>query len=195
MKPLMYIVEDSLTWQEIFKENLSKEYNLKLFQSGEAMLEALQTETPKFILQDHDLHEGGGTLSGKETIKQAQKVKPGVYIIMISAQDDIQVAVDVLQLGAHDYVIKPKDGSNVWLKRLGIILRNIERAEAASSKVLELKLSIQRWKLALYGLVGFIAVSGSIIYLNQCPNNRPIKWDPFNVESTNRCNPETAQAK
>jgi DNA-binding NtrC family response regulator len=57
-------------------------------------------------------------LSGFEVLKKIKRYNPNIYIVMISAQENIKTAVDALKYGAFDYIIKD---SNVTDKMTQVI--------------------------------------------------------------------------
>ncbi|MBI5442982.1 MAG: sigma-54-dependent Fis family transcriptional regulator [Deltaproteobacteria bacterium] len=49
------------------------------------------------------------TLDGLEVLQQVQAAKPGLPVIVITAYDDMQTAVEAIRLGAMDHLGKPLD--------------------------------------------------------------------------------------
>ena len=179
-KPLMIIIEDDPTWVALLTGKFAKQYEVHSFASGEALLEKLDALKADLYIIDYHLE---GQMNGYDCLREIKKRFASAYCVMFSAQEDVQVAVDVLEKGAYDYVVK-REGAH---ERLKIIFRNIERANAMQSEVVELKLQFKRWQLALYGLVGFIVVTSLVIYLNTCPQLRSLKWDPLNKAASGDC--------
>ena len=48
-------------------------------------------------------------MDGIETLKEIKKGMPSVEVIMLTAHADVQVAVEGMELGAFDYLMKPMD--------------------------------------------------------------------------------------
>ena len=48
-------------------------------------------------------------MSGLELLKEIRKLKPDLPVIMITGQEDINVARECLEAGAKDYITKPID--------------------------------------------------------------------------------------
>lgn len=179
-KQKMIIIEDDPTWVALLTGKFAKQYEVVSFASGEALLEQLDGHKANLYIIDYHLE---GQMNGYDCLREIKKRFPNSYCVMFSAQEDVQVAVDVLEKGAYDYVVK-REGAH---ERLKIIFRNIERAEATQTEVVELKLQFKRWQLALYALVGSIVVISLAIYLNTCPQTRSLKWDPLNVAASAGC--------
>ncbi|KYG26987.1 response regulator transcription factor [Alkalihalobacillus trypoxylicola] len=82
----------------------------------------LQLESNRFDLILLDLMLPG--LTGEELIKKI-KQRSGIPIIVISAKSNIDEKVQVLQLGAEDYITKPFHTKEV-LARIEVQLRNLK---------------------------------------------------------------------
>jgi DNA-binding NtrC family response regulator len=178
--PALFIVEDDEAWAASLSGKLGKKYDISTYASGEAALEELTSKKPAIIVLDYHLE---GELTGGDTLKEIKKLLPDTTVIMFSAQDDVQVALDILQNGAYDYVVKGENAMN----RLKIILRNIEERDSLRKQMVELKISVRREKLAIYLVTAFIIIGSILIYLNTCPEGRPIKWDPFGKANSAEC--------
>jgi DNA-binding NtrC family response regulator len=178
-KTHLFIVEDDPTWAALLAGKYGKRFNVTTATRGEDALAQLDAK-PDIIILDYHLE---GTLTGLDTLKEIRSRLPGAYVVMFSAQEDVQVALDIMENGAYDYVVK-KEGAH---ERLNIILRNIMQARKLSAQVLELRIRIHRWKLALAAVVVAIVVISLVVYLQVCPYQRIIKWDPFDRASAGDC--------
>jgi DNA-binding NtrC family response regulator len=63
------------------------------------------TEKPEVVFLDHAM-EG---LNGFEVLKKIKRFDPNIYVVMVSGQDSMKMAVDSLKYGAFDYIIKNTD--------------------------------------------------------------------------------------
>ena len=63
---------------------------------------------PAVIVLDYSLSDGNGA----DVLKKIKITNPGVYVIIVSGQEDIDTAVDLLKHGATDYIIKNDDTKN-----------------------------------------------------------------------------------
>jgi DNA-binding NtrC family response regulator len=59
-------------------------------------------EKPNVIFLDHNMEE----LDGFEVLKKIKRFNPNIYVVMVSAQENMKTAVDALKFGAFDYIIK-----------------------------------------------------------------------------------------
>jgi DNA-binding NtrC family response regulator len=104
MKPLkIYLVEDDAFFGESLKYHLklNPDYDIHIFQTGKACLENLYKK-PDIICLDFGLPD----ISGDNLLKKIQEINNQIPIIIISGQEDIEVAVNFLKSGAKDYIIK-----------------------------------------------------------------------------------------
>src|SRR6059058_5207508 len=68
----------------------------------DAMVAALREFTPDVILTDHSLP----TFSARDALQVAQQVSPGTPVIVVTGRLGDESAVQYLQLGAADYIVK-----------------------------------------------------------------------------------------
>ncbi len=184
MKPPLWIVEDDSLWIELLQARLEDKYTIRAFNSADEVLKALQTEKlPKVILLDYHLgaHQTGITVL--KALRKADSPEKPPYVIMLSAQEDVQTAADTFTYGAYDYVVK---GDRVW-ERLKIALRNIQQAEALAREVVELRIRLKRTQLFIMGIVALAAVVCLAVYVQLCPDQRIWKWDPLGLGQKPPC--------
>ncbi|WP_210517371.1 response regulator [Hymenobacter terricola] len=75
--------------------------DVHLFDNGAACLDALIDE-PDIIFLDQTM----GSVSGTDALRAIKRFNPDTYVVLVSGQRHVQVAVDSLKLGAFDYVVK-----------------------------------------------------------------------------------------
>lgn len=104
MKDLkIFIIEDDPFFGEslMYHLRLNPDYDIHLFQSGKKCLENLYKK-PDIICLDFGLPD----ISGDRLLKRIQEVNNSIPIIIISGQEDIEIAVNFLKSGARDYIVK-----------------------------------------------------------------------------------------
>ncbi len=99
----VFIVDDEVIAREGITLALEKEYQVKAFASAEAVIDALENDSPDLILLDIGLPG----MTGVEALKVIKKRYPEVIVIMITAYEDIETVISAMKLGAYDYVVKP----------------------------------------------------------------------------------------
>lgn len=100
---LIFIVEDDTFYREIVYNHIcNREYlNVESYKSAEEFSENLY-KNPEIIFLDYNLN----SKNGLDLLKEIKSINPDTYVILMSAQDTIQVAVDSLRYGAIEYIIK-----------------------------------------------------------------------------------------
>ena len=71
--------------------------------SGHQALEFFLQETPQYVLLDIRMPD----LSGLEILKTIKAYFPEAKVIMVTAVESQETAVEAMQLGASDYITKP----------------------------------------------------------------------------------------
>ncbi len=108
-KKLIFVVDDDRHQQRILSVLLEgKGYRVKCFDSGEACLEALD-ENPATVFLD--LMMPG--IGGRETLKTLKRQRDDIPVIMVTNVTDVETVVDLVKLGAFDYLPKPVDESRL----------------------------------------------------------------------------------
>lgn len=99
----IFIVEDDPWYGEIlaYHLGLNPDYEVTRFESGKACL-ANMAAKPDLVTIDFSLPD----TKGDGLLKQIREIDPFVPVIIISGQEDISVAVNLLKMGANDYLIK-----------------------------------------------------------------------------------------
>ena len=107
---LIYLVDDDESYLKIASHNLgqNKSFTIKTFMTGEDVLKALNKK-PAVIILDYFLDsEKPNAMSGIKVLQEIKQIAPDVEVIMLSGQEDIDVAVNSVKYGAIDYVVKNK---------------------------------------------------------------------------------------
>jgi DNA-binding NtrC family response regulator len=99
----IFIVEDDPWYGEILRYHLSlnPDHNVVLFGSGKECLAKMRLK-PDLVTIDFSLPDMNGT----ELYMKIREINSGVPVIVISGQEDIAVAVNLLKMGVTDYYIK-----------------------------------------------------------------------------------------
>lgn len=98
------IIDDDKDLCFVLKRFLSKHgFEVKEATSGRAALEILENVDPDLILCDFRLED----MSGSSILKKIKEKNPSVPVIIITGYSNIKTAVEVMKLGAMDYVTKP----------------------------------------------------------------------------------------
>lgn len=99
----VFVVDDDHFHLEIMKQLLDAEgvENLYSYESGIDCLDNIH-RNPDIIFLDHQMD----VYSGYETLRKIKRYNPNIFVVMVSAQEDINTAVATLKYGAFDYIKK-----------------------------------------------------------------------------------------
>jgi two-component system response regulator HydG len=98
------IIDDDKDLCFVLKRFLSKHgFEVLEATTGRAALEILDSVDPDLILCDFRLED----MSGSSILKKIKEKNPSVPVIIITGYSNIKTAVEVMKLGAMDYVTKP----------------------------------------------------------------------------------------
>jgi len=107
----IFIVDDDMMLTESLSDYLTRNVAHKVFTfpTGEECLNHLD-ESPEIIILDYFLNTvDAHAANGMEILKTIKKSYPDIHVIMLSSQERYAVAMQTLQKGAEQYVIKDKD--------------------------------------------------------------------------------------
>jgi two-component system response regulator HydG len=98
------IIDDDKDLCFVLKRFLSKHgFEVLEATTGKMALEILESVEPNLILCDFRLED----MSGSSILKKIKEKRPTVPVIIITGYSNIKTAVEVMKLGAMDYVTKP----------------------------------------------------------------------------------------
>lgn len=114
----IYIADDDELFSESLKHMLDSKWQntikTKVFQTGEDLLKHISQEQPEIIILDYILNSRFPyAMDGSYVLQKLKQMYPEIKVIMLSGQSKIQIALDSIQNGAFDYIIK---NDNVFLK-------------------------------------------------------------------------------
>jgi DNA-binding NtrC family response regulator len=115
---LIFVVEDDPFYAELlqFHLSLNPEDEIRWFENGKDCLQHLYLN-PAVICLDYTLPD----LAGEEVLKKIKNTKPNIQVIIVSAQENIKTAVELIKLGAADYIVKDKNSrENLWKALIAI---------------------------------------------------------------------------
>ena len=102
----IFLVDDDMFSLSLTEQNLKNlgYTDISIYENGTDCLGNLVLN-PDIIFLDHNM-DG---ISGFEVLKKIKRYNPNIYVVMLSAQENIKTAVDALKYGAFDYIIKGDD--------------------------------------------------------------------------------------
>ena len=106
MRAVIFVTDDEQAIRSAIVRRLTRQgHRVAGYESGEALLDALQHDLPDLVLLD--LKMPG--LNGLDTLKQVRQLAPSATVIMLTAYGTVQDAVEAMKLGAYDFLIKSVD--------------------------------------------------------------------------------------
>jgi two-component system response regulator AtoC len=117
----IYVVEDNDWYNRLLVHHLTMnpEFQVRSFFTGKDLLDHLH-ERPDVITLDYRLPDA----KGSELLRKIRDFDDMIEVIVISEQDDIQTAVDLLKEGAFDYLVKNEEISERLHSAIGKIRKN-----------------------------------------------------------------------
>ncbi|MBD3750071.1 MAG: sigma-54-dependent Fis family transcriptional regulator [Sphingobacteriales bacterium] len=98
------IVDDEVNIGLLLSKFLSRNgFEVKTATSGATALEILSAETFNLVLCDFRLED----TDGREILKKIKLNYPRTGVIIITGYSDIKLAVELIKMGAYDYITKP----------------------------------------------------------------------------------------
>ncbi|MCF8327537.1 MAG: sigma-54 dependent transcriptional regulator [Bacteroidales bacterium] len=133
----IFVVEDDPMYSKILQYHLSQnpDYDVFVFNNGKSCLEKLY-EKPDIVTLDYSLPD----LSGFEVLSKIQEFNPKIPVIIISGQEDVTTAVNLLKEGAYDYITKDENTKD----RIWNSIKNIREKLSLKEEISELREEIGR---------------------------------------------------
>jgi len=107
-KKLIFLVDDDKLFLKALEIEFAQnnESVVKTFTSGEECLENI-SQNPNVIILDYYLDSvDKNAINGLETLKRIKSIHHEIPVIMLSSQDEIDVAVNCMKHEAFDYIVK-----------------------------------------------------------------------------------------
>jgi len=115
----IFIIDDDKALCRSLEIQLEKEgHEVKCENRGDVGLKTLKGLAPDLIILDLGLPDQHGI----EVLKKIQEQHPGLFVVIITGQQDMKAAIQAMRMGAFDYIRKPFDIDDVLLA-----LEKIER--------------------------------------------------------------------
>lgn len=133
----IFIVEDDVIFARIMSHHLSlnPEYEVEIFSDGKTLLKNLY-KNPTLISLDYNLPD----MTGLEVLRQIREFNPDLPVVIVSGQQDVATAIELLKKGAYDYILKDQDTK----ERLWNITKNIRENLKLRQKIADLEEEIGR---------------------------------------------------
>jgi DNA-binding NtrC family response regulator len=133
----LFIVEDDPFYGELLKRHLqlNPDNDVFLYKNGKECLDNLHLK-PDLISLDYRLPD----ISGFEVMKKAHLDYPDLPVVIVSGQEDVKTALDLLKEGAYDYFVKDNDTKD----RLWNLINKLREKEKLKTEIDVLKDEVGR---------------------------------------------------
>jgi DNA-binding NtrC family response regulator len=99
------IVDDEPLIIEVLAEHFRTSYEVETASSGTEALAAVLRQRPDLVLLDINMPR----MNGLEVLKDVKKIDDSIAVIVVTANEQVEVAADALKNGIFGYVPKPFD--------------------------------------------------------------------------------------
>lgn len=128
----IFVVEDDPVYMKLvqYVAELNPDHVVKTFTNGKDCLDHLH-ENPALITLDYSLPD----TTGEEVLKAIKAYNPDIPVIVVSSQESINTAVELLKHGAFDYITK----DNETRDRLLNSINNAKKQDSLTKEVIHLR--------------------------------------------------------
>ncbi|MEO6304001.1 MAG: response regulator, partial [Bacteroidia bacterium] len=133
----IYVVEDNEWFNKLLVHilSLNPDYQIKTFLTARDFLKCLD-DAPHVVTLDYRLPE----MDGFEVLSKIKAHNPDIEVIIVSEQNNIETAVELLKNGAYDYIVKEKDIK----ERLLSALKKIQKNSYLKNRISHLEKEVQK---------------------------------------------------
>lgn len=122
---LIYVVEDNKIYNRLVCEYLKKQdyKNVTSFHSGkECVKRVANGESPDIVIQDYHLEDS----TGIDVLQNVKKHSKNTEFIFLTAEENMDVAINTIKYGAFDYIIKDNFALEKVEFKMGKIVQLLE---------------------------------------------------------------------
>jgi two-component system, OmpR family, response regulator len=142
----IFLVDDDRMFLISLKNSLQQQFgsllNISEYQTGEECIQNINKK-PDIIILDYNLSdkEDFDTMNGLEVLREVHLKSQNTVIIMLSGQDNMQVAVDCMKNGAYEYLSKSE---SAFVRIPNSIKNAIENIKSKKKSDKYIKLNIRK---------------------------------------------------
>jgi PAS domain S-box-containing protein len=136
---IIIVIEDDVALNTLIQKTLQRNnYNTKGFYTGKETIEWLKNNIQPniLLLLDYQLYE----MSGEQVIKVLRKDNIDVPFVIITGHGDEKTAVEMMKLGAHDYMVKDSN----FIDLLPTIVKQVINHLDIENKLYESQIALKR---------------------------------------------------
>lgn len=153
-KPIkIFLVEDNKTMAVALKTYIETSFTntpimIHTFETGEKCMEKVKVEKPQIVILDYHLDSKIiDAANGIKVLAWIKKESKNTHVIMLTREDNIDIAVKSYNHGASDYIVK----TDTQFRKIIFSLYNLFR-------IMESKSDALRYKYIAFGVIISIAI-------------------------------------
>jgi two-component system chemotaxis response regulator CheY len=115
----LLIVDDSSTVRRSIERHIFSDRVTEIYQAanGREAMELFERYRPEFVTMDLTMPE----MDGLTCITRMMALKPDTRLMVISALGDAETAIDAVERGANEYVVKPFSAEDLNLALANLV--------------------------------------------------------------------------
>jgi two-component system, chemotaxis family, chemotaxis protein CheY len=115
----LLIVDDSSTVRRSIERHILSDRVTEIYQAanGREALELFERHRPEFVTMDLTMPE----MDGLTCISRMMALKPDTRLMVISALGDAETAIEAVERGANEYVVKPFSAKDLNLALANLV--------------------------------------------------------------------------
>jgi two-component system, OmpR family, response regulator len=159
----IFIVDDDPVQLQMLTDHLSSmsNFSIKTFPTGEDALKQI-AEQPNIVFLDYYLSSVvKDAQDGLDILQEIKKESPLTEVVMLSSQDKIDVAVEVMKYGAFDYIVKG-DSAFYRAEKAVYNLYRMAKLKQNASMYKTLTIAFGIAFLIMIIIVGYLKLTGKI---------------------------------
>jgi DNA-binding NtrC family response regulator len=133
----IFVVEDDEWFSKIIEYHLKQnpDYEVTIYNTAKKALNDIYL-APDVMVIDYNLPD----YKGDELLKRVQQEDSNIHCVIVSAQEDVEIAINLLKKGAFDYIVKNDDTKD----RLWITLNKIKEHKSLKKEIVTLQQEVKK---------------------------------------------------
>jgi DNA-binding NtrC family response regulator len=155
----IFVVEDDPAYSKFLKFvlGLNPDFEVTFFTTAKEFISNLH-KRPSIVTLDYSLPD----MAGEKVLKEIRDFDPDISVIIVSAQEKIGTAVELLKIGAFDYISKDEEAKDRILNSINnarnknSLIREIDRLKLEITEKYEFEKSIIGTSTAIKKIFGLL---------------------------------------
>jgi len=120
-KSILLVDDDPVILLTVKAQLEHYDFDIETAESGEVAVDKLDNKNYDVVITDMIMHE----IDGLGVLNKAKNNNPETIVIILTAQSDVSTAINALRLHADDYLLKPCEPDEVYV-RINNCLEKVE---------------------------------------------------------------------